>query len=199
MRRLLVMSIIASMSVVMAVQASHIRSLDETIDRLSARPCVRYDVLPEYRIIEREVSVPVAVHDTVTIDLGGEMLRTQYTKYEIDIMAHVIGAEALNQDMIGKRLVADVLLNRVESDRFPNTVEGVVYQHTGNQYQFAVAKSDLLNSKYIDDDCYLAIYRELADRLDRDVMFFQRGGYHSCGKSLFRHGDHYFSGLREVR
>lgn len=38
---------------------------------------------------------------------------------EMAMLAQLVQAEAGNQDLTGKRLVADVVLNRVDSERFP--------------------------------------------------------------------------------
>ena len=54
------------------------------------------------------------------------------TKEEIDLMAAIAEAEAGNQGLMGKRLVVDVILNRVESDYFPDAIEKVIYQQ--NQF-----------------------------------------------------------------
>lgn len=45
---------------------------------------------------------------------------------DMELVAQLVQAEAGNQDLTGKRLVADVVYNRVRDPRFPNTVEGVV-------------------------------------------------------------------------
>ena len=48
-------------------------------------------------------------------------------------LVYIVHAEANNQDLTGKKLVADVVLNRVHDPRFPNTIEGVIFQ----PYQFS--------------------------------------------------------------
>lgn len=49
-------------------------------------------------------------------------------KDDSDLLARVIHAEAEGEPYIGKVAVAAVLLNRIESPQFPNTLSGVVYQ-----------------------------------------------------------------------
>lgn len=44
------------------------------------------------------------------------------------LLACIIECEAGNQSMEGKVAVGDVVLNRVRSDQFPNTIHGVIYQ-----------------------------------------------------------------------
>lgn len=55
---------------------------------------------------------------------------------EMAMLAQLVQAEAGNQDLKGKRLVADVVLNRVDSDKFPNAIEEVIFQK--NHVQFSV-------------------------------------------------------------
>lgn len=52
---------------------------------------------------------------------------TFYNAEDQDILAHIIYAEAGNQPLEGKIGVGNVVLNRVASSRFPNTVREVVY------------------------------------------------------------------------
>ena len=46
---------------------------------------------------------------------------------QIECMAKNIFFEAGNQELAGKIAVAHVVINRVESDRYPNTICGVIY------------------------------------------------------------------------
>ena len=98
-------------------------------------------------------------------------------------IAKVVHAEAGNQDDIGRRLVADVVLNRIDSDRFPDTVTEVIAQD--NQFKSA--------AKYTEADMQ-AVEDELQKRLDHGVIWFKTGSYHNIGTELYQHGDHYFSG-----
>lgn len=54
----------------------------------------------------------------------------KYTQEDLDLLAHIIYAEAGSSwipDWV-QRLVGSVVLNRVESNRFPNTIREVIYQ-----------------------------------------------------------------------
>lgn len=117
-----------------------------------------------------------------------EPLFGQFTEREIDLMAQLVWHEAGNQDMVGKMLVADTVLNRMESDRFPNTVEEVIFQ----KGQYTTAK--VLGRVEPTIDCYGAVLSEIdGERYNTEVLFFGRG--YGCGKPLFQHQDHCFSGL----
>ena len=55
---------------------------------------------------------------------------------ELSCLSTAIYAEARNQSELGQRLVAEVILNRVDSPRFAGTICGVVYQ----PYQFSFVR-----------------------------------------------------------
>ena len=51
-----------------------------------------------------------------------------YNAYDLDLLAHIIYNEAGNQTLTGKIAIGNVVMNRVKSPLFPNTVEDVIYQ-----------------------------------------------------------------------
>ena len=51
-----------------------------------------------------------------------------YTESDVYLLAKAIYAEARGEEYIGKVAVGAVVLNRVKSAEFPNTISGVVYQ-----------------------------------------------------------------------
>lgn len=56
---------------------------------------------------------------------------------DYDALLRIVEAEASGEDIRGRTLVANVVLNRVESGRFPDTVKEVVYQREGGRAQFS--------------------------------------------------------------
>lgn len=108
----------------------------------------------------------------------------ELTEPEIELLARLVHAEAGNQDIIGKRLVADVILNRIDSDKFPDNVTDVITA-TGQFTEPAAS--------YTDSDME-AVKQELGGRLDENVLYFRTGDYHKHGTPAYQHGSHYFSG-----
>ena len=108
----------------------------------------------------------------------------EYTSDEIVLVGKLAHHEAGNQSELGKRLVIDTVLNRVESDKFPNTVEDVLNQ-----------KGQYCNPKdYPSEDMYKLVAEEIYNRTDKNVLWFKRYGYHSYGVRILKEGSHYFSG-----
>lgn len=115
------------------------------------------------------------------------------TQNELDMMAKLVYVEAGNQDLKGKRLVADVIINRIESERFPDTVEGVIYQKnafTPVQNGFYERCSDNMVTK----ECYDAVIIEYTSlRMNDGIVFFSSTETSANGVNEFKHGDHWFS------
>jgi len=141
----------------------------------------------EVTVSNNEIVGTVSVCIVETIERP-EPLFGKFTEREIDLMAQLVWHEAGNQDMVGKMLVADTVLNRMESDRFPNTVEEVIFQ----KGQFTTAK--VLGRIEPPIECYGAVLSEIdGERYNTEVFYFGRGW--GCGTPLFKHQDHCFSGL----
>jgi N-acetylmuramoyl-L-alanine amidase len=67
------------------------------------------------------------------------------TQLEKNLLTHLVSAEAKGEPYAGQVAVATVILNRVDSSKFPNTLKGVVYQKTGSHYAFTPVKTGSLN------------------------------------------------------
>lgn len=52
----------------------------------------------------------------------------QYSQNDVNLLARVISAEARGESYTGQVAVGAVILNRIESPSFPNTIAGVIYQ-----------------------------------------------------------------------
>lgn len=61
----------------------------------------------------------------------------ELSEEDYDALLRIVEAEASGEDIRGRMLVANVVLNRVESGRFPDTVKEVVYQREGGRAQFS--------------------------------------------------------------
>ncbi|AZR74800.1 hypothetical protein BBF96_02740 [Anoxybacter fermentans] len=57
-----------------------------------------------------------------------QVLAKTITPYELNLLARVVHGESRGEPYLGKVAVAAVILNRVLSPHFPNTIEDVIYQ-----------------------------------------------------------------------
>lgn len=116
----------------------------------------------------------------------------EITQNELDIFAQLVMAEAGNQDLTGKRLVADVVINRVNSDEFPDSIESVIRQ----KKQFSCIEDGGYDRCYgqITKECYDAIIIEYtSQKLDGDVLYFSSTEYAVNGVNPWKHQNHWFS------
>ena len=107
----------------------------------------------------------------------------------LELLAICVEAEAGNQDFYGKCLVVDVILNRVDSDRFPNDITSVITQ----DYQFSSVTDGNMDKVWEpSEETYKAVKSELMDRTDYEVLFFTEGRYNPYCIPMFKYGAHYF-------
>lgn len=72
--------------------------------------------------------IPSADNSLLEVSTKKRSVNTTSNKKELECLALNIYHEARNQSRNGKLLVGHVTLNRVESDRYPNSICKVVYQ-----------------------------------------------------------------------
>lgn len=79
------------------------------------------------------------------------------TEADKDLLARLVSAEAVGEPYAGKVAVAVVVLNRVQSDLFPNTVKAVINQPG----QFTPVSNGMINKK-ADRDSIIAVNEALS-------------------------------------
>ena len=107
----------------------------------------------------------------------------------LEYLACCVESEAGNQPLLGKQLVVDVVLNRVDSPDFPDDIFSVIKQSG----QFAVVANGRINKVSPSGETWQAVTMELENRTNSDVIYFQAGGYPAYGEPYDHIGDHYFS------
>lgn len=123
---------------------------------------------------------------------------TSVNQDDYQVLLKIVQAEAGICDDKGKILVANVIINRVKSGKFPDTVKGVVYEPS----QFSPVSNGSINSVKVTDDTKQCVDRALAgeDYSDGALYFMNRGGsrrgaiswFDSHLTYLFQHGNHEF-------
>ena len=113
---------------------------------------------------------------------AAENMLSEQDWINICYIARVVEAEAGNQCDYGKKLVADTILNRLDSDDFPDTIVDVLQQK--NQYADGIIASD---------ETIRIVMDEYVNRTNYDVLYFRTERYHSFAENFHKVGDHYFS------
>ncbi len=88
-----------------------------------------------------------------------------------------------------QRLVIDTVLNRVDSEHFPDTVNDVIWQPK----HFTVMWNGRAERCEVQDDICSLVEEELKERTNSDVIFFRSSHYSEYGEPLFKEGSVYFS------
>lgn len=107
------------------------------------------------------------------------------------LLCQLVAAEAEDQPFEGKRAVVAVVLNRVDyGDPFEGTIEGVIFQE--NQFSCINDGRFFAASEYVSEEDQEAVWTELAERSDPEILFFTAGDYGAYGTPAYSIGDHYF-------
>lgn len=139
--------------------------------------------LADMRAREEYEEPVLAVEDEAPVASVG------YSGSDLDLLAALVWAEAGDQDFIGKRIVADCVLNRVRSAAWPGSVEAVIYQPG----QFSVVANGRLSQGFYnaDAECYEAARLALSgDHYDTQVIYFSMY-YCANGQFAYQWGDHF--------
>lgn len=69
-----------------------------------------------------------------------------YTAADLDLLARLINAEAQGEPYEAKVAVGAVVVNRVKSANWPNTIKDVIYQQINGYYQFTPVLNGWINN-----------------------------------------------------
>lgn len=101
---------------------------------------------------------------------------------DAQLLMKVAQAEAGNQGITGQWLVMCVVLNRVESEDFPNTVKEVVYQ----EGQFSTAANGALDKAVPTSDTHYALaYLEMGNKAEK-IIAFENSKYNTLEQYFWR-------------
>ena len=163
----------------------------------------QYEVLaPKHHIKQ----VQITDNSIIFPQSSGEIIITGYTLYPVtelteeqiaeemyfdslELLATCVEAEAANQGLEGKRLVADVILNRVDSPEFPNSITEVITQ----PYHFTSYWDGAMDRAVPTEETFEAVRLELEHRSNTEILYFTAGEWPQYGTPWKQVGDHYFS------
>ena len=143
------------------------------------------------------------------IDLRGEVEmykeherkeKIVHASFSIDdmcLLARLIQSEAGNQDFQTRLNVGSVVVNRIASNKYPDTMRDVIYQE--GQFDVTFGENPMIDTKVPVEDDYRAAYLCLVrgSYLPKDVLFFYNDDVDnsfSRSREIFvRSGDMVFS------
>lgn len=100
-----------------------------------------------------------------------------YSVESIITLAKCVQAEAGDYDnhAIAQQIVTRVILNRILSEEFPNTIEDVIYQKVCGVPQFSVAYDGAMDKTVLDPRTLINVYKSLdfnPQGVPSDVLYF---------------------------
>lgn len=144
------------------------------------------------RIFEQVVPVtvpetaPVVVPETEPAPASSGTAYT-FTERERYLLLHIMMHEAGNQGVTGQALVGRVVLNRVQSGRFPGSIEEVLFQPG----QFGPEPEICRYEPNADSYAALELLEAGWDE-SQGALFFESGAGFSWATFLFQYGGHRF-------
>lgn len=108
----------------------------------------------------------------------------------MELAAQLVEAEAGNQSFDGKCAIVDVLLNRLESPDFPDTMEEVIFQ----EGQFSVTTNGAFDKAAwnMQESDYKAVAYEYEMHSNKTWLYFNNTENVSGSGEICQIGDHYF-------
>ena len=184
-------------------------------------PEINVDTLAESSIVE-EVFLADSSSDLVSVDLSSVHKEPEakissvatnyvaapvyttkvvsYTEADYQALLRIVEAEATGCDIVGKILVANVIINRVNSSKFPNTISGVIFSPN----QFSPINDGRYYSVTVKQTTIEAVDRALnGEDYSQGALFFASVSCVNSGrcwaanhyKRYFEHDGHVFFGL----
>lgn len=159
---------------------------------------------------QKEMTSVVTIEDKPIVSVPREIrlqeMVPQYvikvSEQDIECLMRIVEAEAGCEDRIGKLLVANVVINRVRDDAFPNTVTEVVYQRNSNSTQFSPVSNGRIDTVKISEETKEVVYSALlGEDVSQGALYFVARRYADPDKvcwfdnnltHLFSHGGHDF-------
>lgn len=121
---------------------------------------------------------------------------------DYDTLLHIVEAEAGTEDIKGRVLVANVIMNRTKNDEFPDTVTEVVWQRINGVPQFSPTYDGRISEVSISDETKEAVRQVLegVDYSEGALFFIQKSEaeehnvtwFEKDLKRLFKYGVHEF-------
>jgi N-acetylmuramoyl-L-alanine amidase len=134
------------------------------------------EALPRLSVQEDEPETEAAQLESRTVETVAQEngnASIVVTAEEYEILTRIVEAEAGTEDVKGKMLVANIVLNRVAYQEFPDNIKDVVFQHRGERYQFSPVQDGRYYEVEVQDSTRLAVDRVLAGEDEsRGALFF---------------------------
>ena len=148
------------------------------IDRISAKPAFRMEYLDASMEEENKSFVEMlesvsSGQRAVDYEVLEQTKKYQLSDKDYEALLRIVEAEAGGEDQNGKLLVANVVLNRVNNERFPDTVWDVVMQREQGIAQFSPTVDGRYQNVDVSEDTVEAVERALyGEDISQGALYF---------------------------
>ena len=148
------------------------------IDRISAKPAFRMEYLDTSMEEDKQSFVEMlesvsSGQRVVDYEVLEQTKKYQLSDKDYEALLRIVEAEAGGEDQDGKLLVANVVLNRVNSELFPDTVFQVVMQKEQGIAQFSPTVDGRYQNVRVSEDTVAALERALyGEDISQGALYF---------------------------
>lgn len=149
-----------------------------TFNRVAATQAFRMEFLGADAAEEKKSFLEVVAcvssgQRVVDYEVLEQTMQYQLSDQDYNTLLRIVEAEAGGEDEDGKLLVANVVLNRVNSKTFPDTVTDVVMQKEQGVAQFSPTVDGRFQNVRISEETYAAVERALyGEDISRGALYF---------------------------
>lgn len=187
----ILLSLVLVLGLIIALRAGKEReTLEQEIPLEAERQTLTY-IVPARPEAAEEKTAEEPEEPPVEPEPENRYAELHFSDEDVYILACLVYHEARGESFEGQVAVVEVVLNRMLSDYFPDTVEEVVFQKYGDVWQFSPAP--YLYSAEPDKEQYLAVHTAIEERehiLSEDTVYFSTAPYNESVDMII--GNHYF-------
>lgn len=153
--------------------------------------CGNADLNEDIVHAEEITNITTYCEHTVTTCTTAAKYEPEYpiSESDINLIALITMGEAEGETELGKRLVIDTILNRMDNPAFPDTVYDVIYYPSA----FSCVWDGRIERCSVTPEMIELVKEELLERTNNDCVFFMAYGYSDYGVPMFQEYNHYFS------
>lgn len=199
------MTILLLCNVILAVTWFNVKELQ--INRIAATPAFQIRFMEDQARLDAATFIRLVTRASSgqrVVDYNVIERKAKYTlsKEDYEVLLKIVESEAGGEDITGKMLVAGVVMNRVESNKFPDTVKEVVFQRENGVAQFSPISDGRYEKVTVSEETKEAVDKVLyGEDITKGALYFASRKYADPEKMkwfdnsltlLFSYGGHEF-------
>lgn len=155
MKKQLVVSIVSAVTLLVAsvVMVANADTISSKISKNRIAETNLYAASSSENTTKSYSEEPEISKEPVLSPIENDESKITFTEEERYLLARIAMAEAEGEDLEGKMLIINVVLNRVDSNSFPNSIKDVIFQKN----QFSPIHDGRWDRVEPNDECYKAV------------------------------------------